>query len=140
MSPGARHGNRLHGSGADRGLASGGRAGNPHAGARTVGRAFHQLLPWHAATGTAVPVLLRVATGAGIFYARSQWEAAPTRVNYFIDVIKSTALAFTLGVTEMMGAAQKEAVGSFLYFEAFLVVAILYWIIVEVLSQMQKIL
>ncbi|WP_339772111.1 amino acid ABC transporter permease [uncultured Pseudosulfitobacter sp.] len=64
--------------------------------------------------------------------------AAPTLVNYFIDMIKGTSLAFTLGVTEMMGAAQKEAAGSFLYFEAFLVVAIIYWVIVEVLSQGQK--
>ena len=64
--------------------------------------------------------------------------AAPTLVNYFIDMIKSTSLAFTLGVTEMMGAAQKEAAGSFLYFEAFLVVAILYWIMVEILNQGQK--
>jgi putative amino-acid transport system permease protein len=66
--------------------------------------------------------------------------AAPTLVNYFIDMIKSTSLAFTLGVTEMMGAAQKEAAGSFLYFEAFLVVAILYWIIVESLSFGQRLL
>ncbi|KEJ95172.1 amino acid ABC transporter permease [Sulfitobacter pseudonitzschiae] len=64
--------------------------------------------------------------------------AAPTLVNYFIDMIKGTSLAFTLGVTEMMGAAQKEAAGSFLYFEAFLVVAIIYWVIVEILSQGQK--
>ncbi len=63
--------------------------------------------------------------------------AAPTLVNYFIDIIKATSLAFTLGVTEMMGAAQKEAAGSFLYFEAFLVVAIVYWIIVESLSRGQ---
>ncbi|PTE20398.1 amino acid ABC transporter permease [Cereibacter changlensis] len=64
--------------------------------------------------------------------------AAPTLVNYFIDMIKSTSLAFTLGVTEMMGATQKEAAGSFLYFEAFLVVAVIYWIIVETLSFLQK--
>ncbi len=64
--------------------------------------------------------------------------AAPTLVNYFIDMIKGTSLAFTLGVTEMMGAAQKEAAGSFLYFEAFLVVAVLYWILVEALNQGQK--
>lgn len=64
--------------------------------------------------------------------------AAPTLVNYFIDMIKSTSLAFTLGVTEMMGATQKEASGSFLYFEAFLVVAVIYWIMVEVLNQGQK--
>ncbi|MCY0095547.1 amino acid ABC transporter permease [Hoeflea ulvae] len=66
--------------------------------------------------------------------------AAPTLVNYFIDMIKSTSLAFTLGVTEMMGATQKEAAGSFLYFESFIVVAILYWIIVEVLSYGQRLL
>ncbi|MDZ4391382.1 amino acid ABC transporter permease [Cypionkella sp.] len=64
--------------------------------------------------------------------------AAPTLVNYFIDMIKSTSLAFTLGVTEMMGATQKEAAGSFLYFEAFLVVAMLYWAIVETLSFLQR--
>ncbi|EYD70929.1 amino acid ABC transporter permease [Limimaricola hongkongensis] len=64
--------------------------------------------------------------------------AAPTLVNYFIDMIKGTSLAFTLGVTEMMGATQKEAAGSFLYFEAFLVVAVLYWIIVEALSLVQR--
>lgn len=64
--------------------------------------------------------------------------AAPTLVNYFIDMIKSTSLAFTLGVTEMMGATQKEAAGSFLYFEAFLVVAMMYWAIVETLSVLQK--
>lgn len=64
--------------------------------------------------------------------------AAPTLVNYFIDMIKSTSLAFTLGVTEMMGATQKEAAGSFLYFEAFIVVAVIYWAIVEALSFGQR--
>ncbi|WP_411838060.1 amino acid ABC transporter permease [Paracoccus sp. ME4] len=64
--------------------------------------------------------------------------AAPTLMNYFIDMIKSTSLAFTLGVTEMMGAAQKEAAGSFLYLEAFLVVAVIYWVIVETLSVGQR--
>ncbi|WP_245296812.1 MULTISPECIES: amino acid ABC transporter permease [Rhodomicrobium] len=64
--------------------------------------------------------------------------AAPTLVNYFIDIIKSTSLAFTLGVTELMGSAQKEAAGSFLYFEAFILVACIYWVIVEALSYVQS--
>ncbi|EYD74784.1 Amino acid ABC transporter, permease protein [Rubellimicrobium mesophilum DSM 19309] len=64
--------------------------------------------------------------------------AAPTLLNYFIDMIKSTSLAFTLGVTEMMGAAQKEAASSFRYFEAYLLVAIIYWIVVELLSVLQR--
>jgi len=64
--------------------------------------------------------------------------AVPTLVNYFIDVIKSTSLAFTLGVTELMSAAQKEAASNFLYFETFLTVAIIYWIMVEILSFAQR--
>ncbi|HVG48275.1 MAG TPA: amino acid ABC transporter permease, partial [Rubellimicrobium sp.] len=64
--------------------------------------------------------------------------AAPTLRNYFIDMIKSTSRAFTLGVTEMMGAAQKEAASSFRYFEAFLLVAIFYWVVVESLSIVQR--
>ncbi len=64
--------------------------------------------------------------------------AAPTLMNYFIDMIKSTSLAFTLGVTELMGATQKEAAGSFLYFEAFITVALIYWAVVETLSFLQR--
>ncbi|QPL48207.1 amino acid ABC transporter permease [Halomonas sp. A40-4] len=64
--------------------------------------------------------------------------ATPTLMNYFIDMIKATSLAFTLGVTELMGATQKEASGSFLYLEAFLLVAVIYWVIVEMLSWGQR--
>ena len=64
--------------------------------------------------------------------------ATPTLMNYFIDMIKATSLAFTLGVTELMGAAQKEAAGSFLYFEAFILVALIYWVIVEALTIVQR--
>lgn len=64
--------------------------------------------------------------------------ALPTLMNYFIDMIKATSLAFTLGVTELMGATQKEAAGSFLYFEAFIVAAFMYWIVVELLSKLQN--
>ncbi|MFC3283138.1 amino acid ABC transporter permease [Litchfieldella rifensis] len=64
--------------------------------------------------------------------------AVPTLMNYFIDMIKATSLAFTLGVTELMGATQKEAAGSFLYFEAFITVALLYWGIVELLAWVQR--
>lgn len=64
--------------------------------------------------------------------------ATPTLMNYFIDIIKATSLAFTLGVTELMGATQKEASSSFLYLEAFLLVAIIYWVVVELLSWGQR--
>lgn len=64
--------------------------------------------------------------------------AVPTLMNYFIDMIKATSLAFTLGVTELMGATQKEAASSFLYFEAFIVAAVIYWAIVELLAWCQR--
>jgi putative S-methylcysteine transport system permease protein len=90
---------------------------------------------WEAAQSIG---MTQVQTMRRIVLPQATRVAAPTLVNYFIDMIKSTSLAFTLGVTEMMGAAQKEAAGSFRYFEAFLVVAVIYWIIVEALSFAQR--
>ena len=86
---------------------------------------------WEAAASVG---MTRLQAMRRIVLPQAARVAAPTLLNYFIDMIKSTSLAFTLGVTEMMGAAQKEAAGSFRYFEAFLVVAIVYWVIVEALG------
>lgn len=63
--------------------------------------------------------------------------ALPSLMNYFIDMIKSTSLAFTLGVAEIMAKAQMEASSSFRFFEAFLAVALIYWGVVLVLTQVQ---
>ncbi|KKC98410.1 MULTISPECIES: amino acid ABC transporter permease [Photobacterium] len=64
--------------------------------------------------------------------------ALPSLMNYFIDMIKSTSLAFTLGVAEIMAKAQMEASSSFKFFEAFLAVALIYWGIVVVLTRVQN--
>ncbi|WP_413285502.1 amino acid ABC transporter permease [Vibrio sp. MA40-2] len=63
--------------------------------------------------------------------------ALPSLMNYFIDMIKSTSLAFTLGVAEIMAKAQMEAASSFKFFEAFLAVALIYWVVVIVLTRVQ---
>ncbi|MPW37937.1 amino acid ABC transporter permease [Vibrio sp. B1Z05] len=63
--------------------------------------------------------------------------ALPSLMNYFIDMIKSTSLAFTLGVAEIMAKAQMEASSSFRFFEAFLAVALIYWLVVIVLTRVQ---
>ena len=63
--------------------------------------------------------------------------ALPSLMNYFIDMIKSTSLAFTLGVPEIMAKAQMEAASSFRYFEAFLAVALIYWGVVVILTRVQ---
>ncbi|MDD1784257.1 amino acid ABC transporter permease [Enterovibrio sp. ZSDZ35] len=66
--------------------------------------------------------------------------ATPSLMNYFIDMIKSTSLAFTLGVAEIMAKAQMEAASSFKFFEAFLAVALIYWLVVIVFTQVQSVL
>ncbi len=63
--------------------------------------------------------------------------ALPSLMNYFIDMIKSTSLAFTLGVAEIMARAQMEASSSFRFFEAFLAVALIYWAVVVLLTRVQ---
>ncbi|KLV05044.1 MULTISPECIES: amino acid ABC transporter permease [Photobacterium] len=63
--------------------------------------------------------------------------ALPSLMNYFIDMIKSTSLAFTLGVAEIMAKAQMEASSSFKFFEAFLAVALIYWGVVLILTRIQ---
>ncbi len=64
--------------------------------------------------------------------------AIPSLMNNFIDLLKSTSLAFTLGVPEIMAKAQLEASSSFKYFESFLAVAIVYWITVLFFEYLQK--
>ena len=63
--------------------------------------------------------------------------AMPPLMNNFIDLLKSTSLAFTLGVAEIMGRAQLEASSSFNFFESFLMVALFYWAIVLGITRLQ---
>jgi putative amino-acid transport system permease protein len=66
--------------------------------------------------------------------------ATPSLMNYFIDMIKSTSLAFTLGVSEIMAKAQMEASSSFKFFESFLAVAVIYWLVVIFFTRIQHLL
>ena len=63
--------------------------------------------------------------------------ATPSLMNYFIDMIKSTSLAFTFGVAEIMAKAQMEAASTFKFFESFLAVAIIYWLVVVFFTRIQ---
>lgn len=64
--------------------------------------------------------------------------ALPSLMNQFVDMIKSTSLAFTLGVAELMARAQMEASSSFRFFESFLAVALIYWAVVVIFTQLQN--
>ncbi|UJF18214.1 amino acid ABC transporter permease [Vibrio sp. SS-MA-C1-2] len=63
--------------------------------------------------------------------------ALPPLMNNFIDLLKSTSLAFTLGVVEVMASAQLEAASSFKYFESYLLVALVYWAVVVFFTRLQ---
>lgn len=63
--------------------------------------------------------------------------ALPSLMNQFVDMIKSTSLAFTLGVAELMARAQMEASSSFKFFESFLAVALIYWVVVVLFTRLQ---
>ncbi|WP_352419312.1 amino acid ABC transporter permease [Proteiniborus sp.] len=66
--------------------------------------------------------------------------AIPALSNSFVDIIKGSAMAFTIGVTELMGAAQMEGASNYKFFETFTAVMLAYWIITSIFGQLQKIL
>ncbi len=64
--------------------------------------------------------------------------AIPGLSNCFIDLIKGSAVGFTIGVTEMMSKAQIEAATSFRYLEVYMATIIIYWLIVIFFTYFQK--
>lgn len=64
--------------------------------------------------------------------------ALPTLGSSFINVLKDTSLTFSIGVKEMMAAAQLEAASSYRYLEGFVDVLIIYWILTSLLSLLQN--
>ena len=66
--------------------------------------------------------------------------AIPPLGNIFVDTVKGSSLAFTLGVVELLAKAQMEAAASYKFFESYVVVAIMYWIIIGFFNYLQKIL
>ena len=66
--------------------------------------------------------------------------AIPPLGNIFVDTVKGSSLAFTLGVVELLAKAQMEAAASYKFFESYVEVAIMYWIIIGFFNYLQKIL
>ena len=64
--------------------------------------------------------------------------AIPSLGNIFIDNVKSSSLAFTLGVTEILARAQMSAAASYRFFESYVVVAIVYWILISIFNHLQR--
>ncbi|XXC22529.1 amino acid ABC transporter permease [Bacillus subtilis] len=57
--------------------------------------------------------------------------------NTFIGLLKETSLAFTLGVMEMFAQGKMYASGNLKYFETYLAVAIVYWVLTMIYSMLQ---
>lgn len=60
--------------------------------------------------------------------------ALPALSNDFINLLKASSLAFMVGVRDIMGQAKSEGALSFRYFEIYLAVMLIYWVIVMVLT------
>lgn len=63
----------------------------------------------------------------------------PSIGNIYIDIVKGSSLAFTIGVAEMLAKAQMVASTNYRFFESYIAVAIVYWILIEIFNYLQKI-
>ncbi|MCY9100272.1 amino acid ABC transporter permease [Bacillus inaquosorum] len=64
-------------------------------------------------------------------------NAIPATGNTFIGLLKETSVAFTLGVMEMFAQGKMYASGNLKYFETYLAVAIVYWVLTIIYSILQ---
>ena len=64
--------------------------------------------------------------------------AVPGIVNVLIDAIKGSSLAFTIGILDITAVAKIQAGITFRYFEAYMSMVVMYWLIVLVLEQFQR--
>ena len=64
----------------------------------------------------------------------------PSIGNIYIDIVKGSSLAFTIGVAEILAKAQMVASTNYRFFESYIVVAIVYWILIEIFNYIQRIL
>ena len=112
---------------------------------------------------SAVAFVLRVNVGAFMSVEEGQKEAAlslgmthfqvvyrivlpqairvaiPPLFNDFINLIKSSSLAFMLGVPDIMGAARTEGSQSYRYFEVYGAVMLVYWVVISFFDFFRKI-
>lgn len=84
--------------------------------------------------------MTRVQAYVRIILPQAVRNAIPATGNQFIGLMKETSLVFTLGLTELFAQAKILASGSYRYFETYLAVAVIYWILTIVYSYFQTLL
>lgn len=63
--------------------------------------------------------------------------AVPSLFNNLVDIVKGTSMAFTIGVIEITAAANLRASVTFNYFEAYMVLMLMYWAIILILERIE---
>ena len=74
-----------------------------------------------------------IIRGAFLAVDRGQIEAAKS-----INLTRMQTLAFTIGILDITAVAKIQAGITFRYFEAYMSMVIMYWLIVLALEQLQK--
>lgn len=74
----------------------------------------------------------------GIILPQAMINALPNTGNMFISLLKDSSVAFFVGVQELLAAGKMLTANSFLYFETYLAVGIVYWLTVVAYSWIQK--
>jgi putative S-methylcysteine transport system permease protein len=80
----------------------------------------------------------RVQIYSRIILPQAALNALPATGNTFISLIKETSLAFTLGITELFAEGKMIASANMRFFETYLVVGLIYWLLVILYSWIQK--
>lgn len=62
----------------------------------------------------------------------------PSLGNTFVGAVKNTAIAFTIGVVEILSEAKIMAAREFNYMEAYVAAGIVYWILILLVDILQK--
>lgn len=64
--------------------------------------------------------------------------AVPSLFNNLVDILKGTSMAFTIGVIEITATANLRASVTFNYFEAYMMLMLVYWIIILILERVES--
>lgn len=76
-----------------------------------------------------------VRTYTEIILPQAFVAAFPSLGNSFISMIKNTAIGFTIGVVDILAQAKILAASSLNFFEAYISVGVVYWIILVVIDK-----
>ena len=74
-----------------------------------------------------------------IVFPQATRVAIPALSNSFIDIIKGSSMAFTVGVIEITAAAQLYSAASLRFFEGYSGLIIMYWLLIVILEKLLRI-